>query len=360
MVRIAVVGLGKMGISHLSIIRAHPEVDLVAVCDTVGYLLDGLSKYTGLKTYTDFKKLLAEVEIDGIILATPSASHVDMVRACLEKGIAVFCEKPFTLSPQESYELAALAASKNLTNQVGYHYRFVGTFLEARRLLRHFVIGKISHVLAEAYGPVVLKPKGSTWRTQRKSGGGCLYDYAAHPINLLNWYFGEPEAVGGTRLNKIFSADTDDEVYSTLYFPQGMSAQLSVNWSDDSHRKMTTRLTFWGAKGRIFVDRQEIQVYLRAADPKLTEYGQGWTVRYITELTENVWFYLRGEEYSAQLDHFVGAVRDRIVGENSFASAAQTDRVIGMLIADDLAGPRTGTATPVATEKLARRNFFKL
>lgn len=359
MVRIAVVGLGKMGISHLSIIRAHPEVDLVAVCDSAGYLLDGLSKYTGLKTYTDFKKLLTEVEMDGVILATPSASHVDMVRACLEKGIAVFCEKPFTLSAQESEELAQLAEAKNLPNQVGYHYRFVGTFLEARRLLQNGVIGRVSHALAEAYGPVVLKPKGSTWRTQRKAGGGCLYDYAAHPINLLNWYFGDPEAVGGTRLNKIFSADTDDEVYSTLYFPDGLSAQLSVNWSDDSHRKMTARLTLWGTKGRIFVDRQEIQVYLRESDPTLKEYGQGWTVRYITELTDNVWFYLRGEEYSAQLDHFVGAVRDRVVGENSFASAAQTDKVISMLLADDLAGPRIGEVAPVAAAKPARRTFFK-
>ena len=72
-------------------------------------------------------------------------------------------------------------------------------------------------------GPVVLRPKGSTWRTQRAEGGGCLYDYAAHAINLVNWYFGEPSGVSGTVLNSIFSADTDDEVYSTLLYP---SAQV--------------------------------------------------------------------------------------------------------------------------------------
>ena len=54
---------------------------------------------------------------------------------------------------------------------------------------------------------MVLKPKGSTWRTQSSEGGGCLYDYAAHPLNLVNWYFGAPQGVGGSILNKIFSRD---------------------------------------------------------------------------------------------------------------------------------------------------------
>ena len=67
-----------------------------------------------------------------------------------------------------------------------------------KRILEANAIGTVSHVLAEAYGPVVFRPKGSTWRTQKSEGGGCLYDYAAHPIDLLNWYFGMPESVGGT------------------------------------------------------------------------------------------------------------------------------------------------------------------
>lgn len=361
MARLAVVGLGKMGISHLSIIRAHPDVELAAVCDTAGYVLDALARNTGLKTYTDFNTMLAEVPLDGIILATPSSAHVEMTRAALSKGVAVFCEKPFTLSATDSAELAALAKERSLTNQVGYHYRFVGTFQEMKRLLDLGAIGQVTHALAEAYGPVVLKPKGQTWRTQRKAGGGCLYDYAAHPINLLNWFFGEPEAAGGTRLNKIFSVDTDDEVYSTLFFPGGMTAQLSVNWSDDSHRKMTTSITVWGKKGRIVADRQEIRVFLRDESPTLEGYGKGWNVKYITELTAPVWFYLRGEEYSAQLDHFVRSIESKsTAGENSFDSAAKTDRVIEMLLADDAAGPRLaeGQTLERAPEKAKRRSIF--
>jgi predicted dehydrogenase len=359
MIRIAVVGLGKMGISHLAMINAHPGVQLVAVCDTTTYLLTVLNKYTGITVYSDFSKMLAEVPMDGVILATPSASHYEMARMALDRGISIFCEKPFTLNPAQSNELAAVAASKNVVNQVGYHNRFVGTFCEVKRLLDLGAIGKVSHSLAEAYGPVVLRPKSSTWRTQRQAGGGCLYDYAAHPINLLNWYFGAPSNVSGTVMNQIFSTDTDDEIYSTLSFASQSTAQLSVNWSDDSQRKMTTKISLWGTNGRISADRQEVQVYLREKPENLTGYQQGWNTKYTTELTKPVWFYLRGEEYSSQLDYFVDAiVHQRTTNVNSFQSAAATDQVIDMLLQDCQAG-RQRIGASVVPSKSRRLPLFR-
>ncbi len=329
-----------MGASHHAIINAHPDVKVAAVCDSTGYVLDILHKYTGVTVYTDYAKMLNEVELDAVIIATPSRFHAAMVEEALKRGLHVFCEKPFCLDAADAERLTTLASERGLVNQVGYHYRFVGAFQEMKRLVDSGAVGKVSHVLAEAYGPVVLKPKGSTWRTQRTEGGGCLYDYAAHPINLLNWCFGAPSAVGGSVLNRIFSRDTDDEVYSTLFFDDRLTAQISVNWSDDSYRKMSTKISVWGSNGRISADRQECQVYLR--DPALAPagYEEGWNVRYTTELTEQVWFYLRGEEYSAQLDYFVRGIADkRAENVNSFASAAETDRVISMIIADAEQGP---------------------
>lgn len=360
MIRVAVVGLGKMGISHLGLIKPNPGVELAAVCDSTGYVLDILSKYTGVTTFTDYDKMLETVALDAVIIATPSRSHAGMVKRALEKGLHVFCEKPFTLSADDAIMLTELAASKGLVNQVGYHYRFVGAFQEVKRLLDAGAIGEVSHVMAEAYGPVVLKPKGSTWRTQRVEGGGCLYDYAAHPINLLNWYFGMPKAVGGSVLGKIFSRDTDDEVYSTLYFDDGKTGQLSVNWSDESYRKMSTKITILGTNGRIYADRQEVQLYARDGATLPAPYKAGWNVRYTTELTKEVAFYIRGEEYSAQLDYFVDAIAQKQADNiNDFASAAQTDRVISMLIADAEGGPRDA-AESGAPARPARKRFSLL
>src|ERR1700712_5630649 len=334
-----------MGLSHLSLLRAHPEVELAAMCDSNGYVLDTLSKYTGLRAVKDYSKLVEDDAIDAVVIATPTTSHFAMAKAALENGKHVFCEKPLTLSSADSAALAKIAADRGLTTQVGYHNRFVAAFAEVKRLLGLGAIGTVTHALAEAYGPVVLQPKGGTWRSRRDQGGGCVYDYAAHPLDLLTWYLGEPTSVGGTTLSKIFSADTEDAVYSSLDYGNGLTAQLSVDWSDESFRKMSTKITLWGTTGRIVVDRQECQVYLRenAAIPE--GYEAGWNVRYTTDLTEPVWFYVRGEEYSAELDYFVRSARGTLPdgwspGLNAFDTAGVADRVIELLFAD-ASGPRT-------------------
>lgn len=359
MIDVAVVGLGKMGLSHLAMVRAHPEVNLVGVCDATGYLLDLLAKYTGVATYKDLTRMLDEAKPQAIIVATPTHLHAGMIRAALERGIDVFCEKPLVIDPVESAEIAALAASRRIVTQVGYHNRFVGAFREVKRLLELGAIGTVSTALAEAYGPVVLKPAGRTWRSQRATGGGCLYDYAAHPLDLLSWYLGQPESVSGSQLTSIFSAQIDDAVASTLHYSKG-TAQVVANWSDESQRKMTTKISLWGPHGRIFADRQEVQVYLRETAPIPEGYRAGWNVRYTTDLTETPWFYLRGEEYSAQLDHFVRRVRDReVTGMNDFPSAALTDRVISMIgedaVREDarLATDRVPVAAPVRRGRFA-------
>ena len=135
-----------------------------------------------------------------------------------------------------------------------------------------------------------------------------------------------------------------------------------MNWSDESYRKMSTKITIWGTKGRIYADRQEVQVFLRDTALPPEGYTHGWNVRYTTDLTEPVWFYLRGEEYSGQLDYFVDSIRQgRADNINSFASAAMTDRVISMLIADSQAARRTapaGVEALIEPAREKRRGWF--
>jgi len=192
---------------------------------------------------------------------------------------------------------------------------------------------------------VILREKGMLWRTRKDEGGGSLYDYAAHPVNLINWFFGMPDHVNGTVMNSIFSTDTDDEVYSTFQYSGGPSIQLSVNWSDESCRKMSVKITAWGTTGRIYADRQECQVYLRNTAQPPAGYTHGWNMRYTTDLTEPVWFYLRGEEYSAQLDYFVRCISSRERGNvNSFSSAAQTDLLLAMMLDNAESSPAIATS----------------
>jgi scyllo-inositol 2-dehydrogenase (NADP+) len=345
MLRTGIIGLGKMGLSHQSIANAHPEIELKAVCDTSSYVLDILAKYTGVKTYTDYKKMFAEEALDCVFVATPSRYHAEVVTAALERGLHVFCEKPFALDPNAGYRLAALAESKGLVNQVGYHYRFIAAFNEAKRLLDRKVIGKLHHVRVEAYGPVVLRPKGSTWRSQKSEGGGCLFDYSCHAIDLVNYLVGRPISVSGTVLNSVFSSDVDDEIYSTFQFGEGFYGQLATNWSDESFRKMSVKLSFWGDNGRINVDRQELQIYIRTLPESLPGFETGWNTRYTTELTAPVWFYVRGEEYSAQIDHFVQCIKTKAVPLSNFRTATETS-LVATLMRTDAERPRTAIESP--------------
>jgi predicted dehydrogenase len=361
-IRLAIAGLGKMGLSHLAIANMHPEIEVAAVCEPASYVRGVLRREAPFPTYGSYEAMLGDLELDAVLIATPSKTHTELVRSALERGLHVFCEKPLTLSPADSEELVEAARRAGVVSQVGYHNRFIGSFREVRRLLDSGAIGTISSVLGEAYGPVVLRAKGGTWRSHKDAGGGSLYDYAAHPINLINWYLGEPTGVGGTILNSIFSREIDDEVLSTLVYDGGPSARVAVNWSDESCRKMTTRITAWGTGGRIYADRQECQVYLRGNAPIPAGYQEGWNVRYTTDLTEPVGFYLRGEEYSAQIDHFVKRVKAGDgEGLNCFESAAVTDRVIAMMVQDAGKGASTrAAAEPVQHPRVRRSRRLRL
>ncbi len=340
MIRVGMVGLGKMGLSHHAIVNTHPEAKVVAACESNAYVSDVLSQHTGLRCYRGYHDLLENEELDAVVISTPSRLHADMVSAAVARGLHVFCEKPFVLDPAAGEPLVVEAEARQVANQVGYHFRFVASFAEAARLARSGALGKIHHVRAEAYGPVVLRAKNGTWRAAREEGGGALYDYACHAIDLVNYIIGPPVAVDGMVLKRVFSRDVEDEVYCSMAFANGAAGQLAVNWSDESYRKMFTRISVWGENGRVTADRQECQLFLRDTHPALPEMQRGWTVRYGTDLTAPVWFYLRGEEYSAQIDYFMQSIKQRRAdGTNSFRSALETDRVVAMILGE----PRTQT-----------------
>jgi len=329
MIRIGLIGVGKMGLSHFAILGAHPRVQVAAMSDPATYVTSALEDHTGVKAFKDDKKMLDQSALDAVLIATPSSTHYDAAATALERGLHVFVEKPLCLDPAQSKKLADLAVAKKRANQVGYHNRFLGTFAEARRLVRAGALGELHHVKGSAFGQVVIRQKtGMTWRSQKSEGGGCLHDYASHVVDLMNFIAGPPAKVVSAQLKTIFSKDVEDAVYASFKYADGAAGTLETNWSDTSYRKMSTTVVLEGTKGKVVVDRQECKVYLRPG-VEFEKYASGWTIRYITELQPPVDFYLRGEEYSAQLDAFVTAAERGVADhENSFMSAWETDRVI--------------------------------
>ena len=329
MIRAAIIGLGKMGMSHAAILGGLPNVELVAACDMDSLLQSAFKKLTKIQMYTDYKKMIEEVKPDCVYVVTPTKLHYDMVMFALEHGCHVFCEKPFALTVEQGEKMVAMAKAKGLVNQVGYHNRYIGTFNEMKRLLAEGVIGKPFHFMGEAYGPVVLKSKGGTWRSDKKNGGGCIEDYAAHVLNLINYVTGSNLVdCKGTQMPSIFSNEVDDAVYGSLYLANGLKGQISVNWSDDTVRKMTTSIKIEGDGGKLEADATTLKIYVKEDKPK---YGlnKGWNFKYITDVTPLVDYNLRGEEYTAETQAFINSIVTGKVDErNSFETALQTDYII--------------------------------
>jgi predicted dehydrogenase len=292
---------------------------------------DAIKKFTKFQIFQDHERMLDEVEVDAVFVAVPTKFHAPIVKKILERGKHVFAEKPFCLTVEEGKELVELAATNNLINQVGYHNKFVGTFREAKKIIDNGYLGKLFHFTGEVAGPVVVKPKQDNWRVDPGEGGGCLMDYASHILDLIIYTLGPVESVKGSILKPLYSNKVEDSVYSLLELSSKLSGVLLANWSDVTYRKMSTSLTIQGSKGKIICDANELKVFFNSPDfPE--GYSRGWNVKYVTDLTDPVEFYLRGEEYSAQIDYFIKAIQKKVPNTiNNFQSAWNTDKAISLI-----------------------------
>ena len=266
MIRTAMVGLGKMGLSHLAIVRAHPEhrprrrLRRDRLPDRHPEQARRASSATPTSTACSTPSRL-----DALVVATPSKLHAPMVqqgaraRACTSSARSPSCSTSPTASGSSSWR----AASRCVT-QVGYHYRFVGAFKEAAR---HRPVGR---------------PRRDPPRSRRgvragraaPQGRDLALDQERRRRRALRLRLprDRPRELHRRRRRRRWaasSATASSRATSTtrstarFHFAGGASGQLCVNWSDESFRKMSTKISVWGTSGRLTADRQECQLYLR-------------------------------------------------------------------------------------------------
>lgn len=249
------IGLGRMGITHYSILNTHPDVQIAAVCDPQKALLNGLRKFKEVETYTDYRELFKAVKPDFAIVCTPTASHVEIGSVASELGTHMFMEKPFSLSFPDGDALVKKSKDKGLVSQVGYFLRFHCVFNEVKKILDEGTIGAVSHYKNEMYGRTVLKPSKVSWRAKKQMGGGCMMDFGSHCLDLSDYFFGPVKGVRGSVLKSIYSAEVEDAFFTQLVHHGGIIGTVSVNWSDESYRRPYNRIEVLGEKGKIIADR---------------------------------------------------------------------------------------------------------
>jgi predicted dehydrogenase len=334
MLKGCVIGFGRMGVTHYSILNTHPDVRFVAVCDSQSALLKAIRRYQGVETFSDYRQMFGNVEIDFAILCTPTSSHTEIGLAAADKGIHLFLEKPFSLDPKAGSALAKKMRSVELVNQVGYFLRFHSVFRAVKEILEEGLIGTPSFYQNEMYGRTVLKPSKTSWRARKNMGGGCMMDFGSHCLDLSDYLFGPVAEVKGSVLKSIFSTEVEDAFFTHLIHEEGVIGSVSVNWSDESYRRPYNRIEIVGTKGKLVADRQEMRLYLTEEDPK-GRYSKGWNVRYLPQLEKGARFIVRGPEFTEQLDHFVSCIRSPMASSLcTFEDALRTDKVMAMIRED--------------------------
>jgi scyllo-inositol 2-dehydrogenase (NADP+) len=342
--RVGIVGMGRMGITHLSIINGLEGVRVTSVADPSKPLIGMLEKYTKLAVYSAWQEMLDNEAFDAVLVCTPPSLNFEILSACADKGISVFCEKPFLMDSVKAKTLAELFREKGLIGQVGYVNRYNAVFMEAKKLIDAGVIGNVVRFKSEMYSGTVIKPdEGLGWRSSAKSGGGATYEMAAHAIDLSLYLFGIPSTSIGNSTSRVFSKSVDDIASTTLVYESGLMGNVFVNWSDSSYRKPSNIVEVFGDKGKIIADQFELKVYLDAPNSSYN-LKEGWSVFSITDLFYNVPFYVRGNEFTQQLVRFVEAVRDgrTLDGSCDLSVASETLRLLEAIVRGDIGGDEIG------------------
>ena len=328
--RIGIIGMGRMGITHYSIINTHPAVEMTAIADTSSMMLGMIKKYLpGTKMFEDYKDLLCSGLVDAVIVCTPSVMHYEVCKMAAEKGISVFCEKPFTTNPAQAKKIADLFEQKGLVNQVGYVYRFDVVFNKVKEILKEQLIGKVCHVNVQFLSSTISKVQPEKgWRSKRENGGGATYEMGSHVIDLMEFFFGKPQRIIGTLMNQVYSEAVEDISEAQIVYEGGVSANIHVNWSDYTYRKPMLKLDIHGTKGKIQADLYGYRLFLREEN-KEKNLPEGWTSVPMNMLPDPCPFYVRGTSFTKQLYEFADAVlANRKSNGCVFREAVDTQKVI--------------------------------
>ena len=334
MIKGGIIGFGRMGITHFSILNTHPSVKITSICDSSAAMRAILNKYMDITVFSEYQKMIEEKALDFVVIATPTDSHSKIIRHAADKNLHVFTEKPFALTANEGKKILAHTLNKKIVNQVGYVNRFNEIFMEVKKLIDEGVIGEVKNFHSEMYGATVLKDSKNSWRGKRGTGGGCMYEFASHCIDLVVYLLGKPDKVIGSVMQRIFSSEVEDLVSANLIYNQGYCGTIMVNWSDETFRKPANIVTIFGTRGKIVADKHAYKIYLKEASPD-SKFCKGWNTCYITDLGKSVRFYVRGNEFTRQLDYFVDCIeKDRTKNISSFSEAHKTDVVMEQIVDD--------------------------
>jgi len=198
-VRVAMVGTSWWADwMHLPSLASHHRVELAAICGRNEEPARRLAEKYGIPlVFTDYRRMLDELPLDAVAMATPDDTHFDIAMATLDKGLHLLSEKPLANTLAEAEAMAAKADEKGVRHLTLFSWRWAPIFAELKRQLEAGAVGRplearFAFLGTDAFGP------DYRWRRDGSRCNGTLADFGAHMIDFVHWYLGEIDSVAAT------------------------------------------------------------------------------------------------------------------------------------------------------------------
>ncbi len=218
MVKVGIIGLGFMGLTHLKVYRDHPRAKLVAVADQVKKRLEGdLSGVQGnimgpgerfdfsdINTYETIEGILEDPEVELVSVCLPTFAHAEVTRRALEMGKNVLCEKPMALREEDLDSMLEAARAGSGRLMIAQCVRFWPEYVRAREIIQS---GEIGAVRAARFERRSAFPTWGGWLGDESKSGGAIVDLSIHDIDFAHYLLGLPETVraeGAVDLEKTY------------------------------------------------------------------------------------------------------------------------------------------------------------
>ena len=256
--RVGFLGVGWIGRHRLQSIVESGAVEIAAVADFDSAAASKVAANIPGALAAPSLDALLEMQLDGLVVATPTALHAEQSIAALERNTAVFCQKPLGRSADETARVIRAARLANRLLAVDLSYRFVRGVQKIKQMISAGEIGTIyvaDLVFHNAYGP------DKAWYYDRKfSGGGCLIDLGIHLIDLALWMLDFPvvEKVSsrlfsqGKPVQDVAGA-LEDYALARLDLASGATVNLACSWRLPAGRDAVIHASFFGAAGALSI-----------------------------------------------------------------------------------------------------------
>ena len=294
--RVGLAGLGAMGRNHLRILSGRPDIRLAAIADPVPDALVWARAQSAAQAFAEPLAMIAEADLDAVVIAAPTTAHVPLALAAIERGIAILVEKPLAATAEEAMRIVAAARSAGVPVQVGHVERFNPAVLELGRLIGAGWLSTVFSIASRRAGPF----------PERIRDVGVTVDLATHDVDILSWIAGErPSRVYAETARRIHAVH-EDLLFGLLHFPSGATGMLDVNWLTPTKRR---QLVVVGQEGMFELDYLTQRLtFTRATDTTNPRLIGGYAPTFEGEIVELP--VVSQEPLAAEIEAFLGVVRN--------------------------------------------------